>query len=447
MFAPVAQALTRPLSAEHVLGWAGDRPVTWGEIRARAFGVSRALAEQRARGAVLACSSPINFFAALLGTWLQRGEALVPQSLQPESVSGLARSQVPVLADEDVLPLHSAHAEATLPPPEECRLALHTSGSTGAAKRVDKTLEQFDREIENLQAVWGHALDGASVLATVPHYHIYGLLFRVLWPFAAARPADGASCADPVELRTLAAKRGRYVLVSTPAHLARFPDLMPLAEWVRPAGIFSSGGPLDAASAARYRQGFGGAPFEVFGSTETGGVAWRQRDGSALEDAWTPFPGIRVAVGREGALVIDSPYLPQRDWQMDDGAEMLSDDRFMLRGRLDRIVKVAGKRLSLPELEQLLARHEWVAAAGALRLPGQERVAVVVAPSAAGAAAMQEKGARAVREELRRHLGRTLDPSLLPRWFRFVDKLPFDERGKLPVAQLERLFETPADDA
>ena len=284
------------------------------------------------------------------------------------------------------------------------RLALYTSGSTGAPKRIEKTLAQLEREIENLHAVWGASLADSSVLATVPHYHIYGLLFRVLWPLSAGRPVEETTISDPMQLRACAEKRGPYVLVSTPAHLARFPDLLPLTEWRKPQRVFSSGGPLDAAAAARYRAAFGQAPFEVFGSTETGGVAWRSRDGSPREDAWTPFPGIGVTLGTDDALTLDSPYLSEHGYRMDDAAELLEDGRFMLHGRLDRVVKVEGKRLSLPGLEQLLGRQEWVAAACAVTLPGAQRPGVVIVPTAAGSAALQRDGARAVCEALRRYL-------------------------------------------
>jgi acyl-coenzyme A synthetase/AMP-(fatty) acid ligase len=237
------------------------------------------------------------------------------------------------------------------------------------------------------------------------------------------------------------------VLVSTPAHLARFPDLLPLAQWRKPERVFSSGGPLDAAAAARYCAAFGESPFEVFGSTETGGVAWRSRDGSAREDAWTPFPGIGVTLDRDGALTLESPYLSERGYRMDDAAELLEDGRFVLRGRLDRVVKVEGKRLSLPQLEQLLGRHEWVGAACAITLPGAQRLGVAIVPTPAGSAALQRDGARGVREVLRRHLARELDPTLLPRSFRFVEALPYDERGKLAATRIERLFVESADDA
>jgi acyl-coenzyme A synthetase/AMP-(fatty) acid ligase len=442
-----AGALMFERPATQLLGWSDERPLTWGEVSARAAALARTLEPRGSEGAVLGCSRPFAFLTALLALWQLGREALIPANLQPDAIAMLATPGVAVLRDADIESVTPAGGELRLPRAADCRLALYTSGSAGAPKRVEKTLAQLEREIRNLHALWGGTLERTCVLATVPHYHIYGLLFRVLWPLRAGRPVAERTLGDPLELRACAEKRGPYVLVSTPAHLARFPDLLPLAEWRKPELIFSSGGPLDAAAAARYRAAFGRAPLEVFGSTETGGVAWRSREGSALEDAWTPFPGMELTLGGDGALVLDSPYLAERRYRMDDAAELLDDGRFLLRGRLDRVVKVEGKRLSLPQLEQLLARHEWVSAACAVALPGAQRLGVVVRPSAAGAAALECEGARAVREALRRHLARELDPTLLPRSFRFVEALPFDERGKLASAAIERLFAGGRDDA
>jgi acyl-coenzyme A synthetase/AMP-(fatty) acid ligase len=434
--------------ATQLVGWSLDRPVSWGELCGRAATLSRQLDASGAKAVVLACARPFPFLTALVAAWRGGREVLIPASLQPEAIAMLKGTAGVVLRDTDIDALSTPSSTLlNVPAAASCRLALYTSGSTGAPKRVEKTLAQLQREIENLQAVWGASLAESSVLATVPHYHIYGLLFRVLWPLAAGRPVEEITVSDPMQLRACAEKRGAYVLISTPAHLARFPDLLPLAEWRKPQRIFSSGGPLDATAAARYRAAFGQAPFEVFGSTETGGVAWRSRDGSPREDAWTPFPGIAVTLGIDGALTLDSPYLNERGYRMDDAAELLEDGRFLLRGRLDRVVKVEGKRLSLPQLEQLLARHEWISAACAVTLPGAQRLGVVIVPTVEGNAALQRDGARGVREVLRRHLARELDPTLLPRGFRFVDALPYDERGKLAAERIERLFAEPSDDA
>jgi len=409
------------------------------ELRERVAGIAAVLAARKGAAAVIACQRASNFLAALLALWHLRREALVPASLQPEAVASLSTKNIPILRDEDVEAV-KGEAALDLPSATECRLALYTSGSSGAPKRIDKTLAQLDREVKNLHALWGEALAGASVLATVPHFHIYGLLFRLLWPLAAGRPAEDATSADPQELARLAQQRGAYVLVSTPAHLARFPELLAPADWPRPRIVFSSGAPLAAPTAALYRGAFGAAPVEVFGSTETGGVAWRQRDGSAQEDAWTPFPGIGVRLDRDGALLIDSPYLEARGWRMEDAATLLPQGRFLLGGRLDRVVKIEGKRLSLPELEQRLQAHAWVAAACAVPLPAPRRLGVVIVPSPAGAAALEREGRRAVREALRRHLAAALDPTLLPRRFRFVAELPVGERGKVALKALQELL-------
>jgi len=434
--------------ASQLVGWSLDRPVTWAELCGRAAALSRQLDASRATAVVLACARPFPFLTALLAAWRGGREVLIPASLQPEAIAMLKAPGVDVLRDTDIDALSTTTSTLlNVPVAASCRLALYTSGSTGAPKRVEKTLAQLTREVENLQAVWGRSLAESALLATVPHYHIYGLLFRVLWPLAAGRPVEETTISDPIQLRACAEKRGAYVLVSTPAHLARFPDLLPLAEWRKPQRVFSSGGPLDPAAATRYRSAFGQAPFEVFGSTETGGVAWRSRDGSAHEDAWTPFPGIGVTLAADGALTLESPYLNERGYRMDDAGELLDDGRFLLRGRLDRVVKVEGKRLSLPQVEQLLGRHEWVGAACAITLPGAQRLGVVIVPTVAGSAALQREGARGVRETLRRHLARELDPTLLPRSFRFVDALPYDERGKLAAVRVERLFAEPSDDA
>ena len=429
-FVPVAETFARPRADDSLVGWRAGAPLTWAQFRSRVA----AVASRIDADAVLSCEKPLNFLAALLALWCRQRVALVPSTLQ-------AVSEIPaaVIRDADVEGA-SGSFDLALPPAARCRMALYTSGSTGTPKRVDKTLAQLDRELENLHACWGGVLAECAVLATVPHHHIYGLLFRLLWPLAAGRPADDATSGDAVELRAAARRHGKHVVVSTPAQLDRFPGLLALGEWQRPEIIFSSGGPLAAPTAALYRDAFGAAPVEVFGSTETGGVAWRRRDGGANEDVWQTFPGISVGTDADGALLLDSPYLPVRSWRMDDGAKLLGDGRFVLLGRLDRVVKIEGKRLSLPELEQRLQTHDWVQNAAAVPLPAPRRLGVVIVLKRDGATALERDGARAVGEALRKHLAPYFDATLVPRRFRFVKELPLSERGKVISQELVQLF-------
>jgi hypothetical protein len=102
-------------------------------------------------------------------------------------------------------------------------------------------------------------------------------------------------------------------LVSTPAHLNRMPKNMITAAH-RPRTVFSSGGPLPFEVAQETERLLGVVPIEVYGSSETGGIAWRQQ--LAMTDAaWKPMPGVTWRVDpKEGVLEIRSPNLPNEDW-------------------------------------------------------------------------------------------------------------------------------------
>ena len=238
------------------------------------------------------------------------------------------------------------------------------------------------------------------------------------------------------------------VLVASPAQLVRLPDLVRLpAMTAAPRLIFSSGGPLPATAAQALAEGLGVAPIEIFGSTETGGVAARNQ--SVDGDLWTPFPGHRVQCAENGALLLHSTFLKSDEpWLMDDRIELLADGRFRLCGRLDRVVKIEEKRLSLPDMEARLGEHAWVTAAAAVPLVGRRQtVGAVVVLSPAGRAHLEATERRLVVATLRAHLERYFDRVLLPRRWRFVESLPVDERGKLTQAALQAVFESPSENA
>jgi 3-hydroxymyristoyl/3-hydroxydecanoyl-(acyl carrier protein) dehydratase len=214
-----------------------------------------------------------------------------------------------------------------------------------------------------------------------------------------------------------------------------------------PRAFFSSGGPLAHAAALDYARAFDAAPTEIYGSTETGGIASRRQSDTA---AWRPLAGIEARRAEDGALEVRSPHLGHDAWhRTDDAVQFDADGRFNLLGRLDRIVKLDGKRVSLPELEARLALHPYVAQAAAVLLAGasRERVGAVVALTDAGSAALCSEGRIALAKTLHRHLADYVDAVVLPRRWRFRIALPFDVRGKLPAAALAATFEPRAESA
>lgn len=419
------------------------RAATWAEFTTMWQARAAQLADRKERRYLLATEDAFEFAADWYALMVSGATAVVPPNNQAGTLAAAAQwceaSLGAAVPGRPSLERASAGALPVLRPRfEEARIELYTSGSSGEPKRIDKTLPMLADEVAMLESLWGGSASGATVLGTVPHHHIYGLLFRVLWPLAAGRPFGMRALPDPIELEMAMNQEARVVLISTPAHLGRLPDLVDLGPWKEKlARVFSSGGPLPESAAAHLRAVLGEAPTEVLGSTETGGIAWRVRDGSSDADAWRPLPGVVIAIEQDQSLAVTSPYAGVCSQTTGDAAAWLGDGRFRLLGRQDRILKTAGKRLSLPEMEERLASHPWIAEVAVAALPGRDdRVGALLVLSAQGRQALVNQGKRALVQQWRELLAQYFDAVLLPRRWRLLGALPRDERGKLPAARL-----------
>ncbi|UEP38081.1 AMP-binding protein [Burkholderia ambifaria] len=423
----------------------GAEVLTLGDLRARVAAIARTLDASGARRVAICTDDPYDFACAFFAVAAVQGEIVIPASNAPGYLGDLAHAydlvlDAPALAAcghdterESAISIRSIDATAAV--------TLYTSGSSGIAKPVRKSLAQLDAEVRTLQREWADRIGAAVTLSSVPHHHIYGLLFRILWPLAAGRAFDRAAVLEPLQLQQRLVEYGGGVVVSTPSQLMRWPALsgFPM-QAPAPCAFFSSGGPLPADAAAAYANAFGAAPLEIFGSTETGGIAWRRQDVSL---AWQPLKGVDVRCDDEGVLCVRSAHLGHDRWhRTDDTARFDAQGRFALAGRRDRVIKLDGKRVSLPELETRILAHEYVEQAAAVVVDGATRphVGVVAVLSAAGRDALAEHGRIAVATTLRHALGAYFDAAALPRYWRFRHAMPFDVRGKLPAAALAAAF-------
>jgi acyl-coenzyme A synthetase/AMP-(fatty) acid ligase len=67
--------------------------------------------------------------------------------------------------------------------------------------------------------------------------------------------------------------------------------------------------------------------------------------------------------------------------------------------------------------------------------------------NARGREQLAARGRAAVVQQLRGHLAAHFEKVLLPRRWRFPERLPFDQRGKLPQAALSALFTVANDES
>jgi len=431
----------------------GEEPRSWGELLADAAALARALPTDSATEVMVACGDRYFCAVALLAVWQTGRVAALPPNGRPETIDRLCaeRGISLILHDGggeggfDVRGRLGATVAGDAPPvdlayaPDRPLVCVYTSGSTGAHQRCPKTAAQLLGEAALLVHLWD--LGGARVLATVPPHHLYGLLFGVLVPFM-----GGGSFVrtTPLHAETIAAQARAWrvdVLCSVPAHLRAVGTLAPGA-MPRLRRIFSSGAPLDAATAAAVTAAAGLPVTEVLGSSETGGIAWRDSAGSVDADAgWRPFPGIEVMADADGTMQLCSPFVAPEDaangvYRGADRIRPRADGRFELLGRADGVVKIGGSRVAVAEIERILREIPGVADAAVVAVdapsPRQHELwAAAVAPDLSVAA-------------LRAALLRRVEPIALPRRFRIVPALPREDNGKLARARLLALFDDPA---
>ena len=311
-----------------------------------------------------------------------------------------------------------------------------TSGSTGAPTPHAKTLGSLRTSTaQNLAALAGLWAPEATaqVIATVPPQHMYGIELSVMLPLLGPVSVHRGRPFFPEDIaRALHEAPGARVLVTTPVHLrallASGVALPPLA------GIVTATAPLPQALAAEAEARCGCEVRETFGSTETCIIASRR---TAVDEAWTAFPGVRLQPRPDGTLVsaahLAGPVL------LADLLEPCSERGFVLRGRQADLLEIAGKRASLADLGRRLLEVPGVRDGAVFQLDdehgGVRRIAAVYVSDTLDEAAMRDA------------LRRCMDPVFLPRPLRRVDALPRNDTGKLPRAALLRLLRCGEGDA
>lgn len=324
--------------------------------------------------------------------------------------------------------------------PGKCQLEFYTSGSTGSPQKIPKSAFQIEEELVVLQRNWGEVLSEATTLGTVSHQHIYGLYFRVLWPLCAGRPFYAERFEIWEDMMIAAPPRSCFV--SSPAHLSRIPPIEPLQEGKKPVMILSAGGALNYKSARNAAKIFDTYPTEIFGSTETGGIAFRQQ-----KTATTPFSplfGAEIRIDQSSQLSVRSKYTDNRDWaETNDIVKLFEDGSFTLAGRANQFVKIEGKRISLAEVEKYLMRSDLIVDVVVLVLTGERAtLAAAVELSEAGWRQHKKVGSFRLNRHLRHFLNTYLESAALPRRWRFVRKLPLNSQGKRVLKEIHELFES-----
>ena len=239
---------------------------------------------------------------------------------------------------------------------------LFTSGSTGAPTGAFKTKQQLQADVTALVSIFGD-FNATKVVATVPFVHIYGLLAGLLLPYTLQCDLLFKEHFLPHDL--LAEAKPHCIIVTTPLYikaLLRLEETRNLKETI----FISSTGPLPPEIAQEFTEKFNTTLFQLFGSTETGSIAYKKQG----DTFWTPFESVDITLNEEGLLHVSSPFSSTYLWNnalIDIGGAVqtfdyatIKEGKFQLLGRSHTIIKIAGKRYATAQIEDILETIEGV---------------------------------------------------------------------------------------
>src|ERR1035437_3445500 len=318
--------------------------------------------------------------------------------------------------------------------PDEPFLQLFTGGSTGKPKVWSKSPRNLFAEA----FYWKEKFDLSAkdlFVSTVPTYHIYGLFFSVILPFVAQAKVLSDIYTFPQEIISTTNKHKATVLVSVPIHYRSLKVDNLSAPSLKVA--FSSSGVLNRSDAIHFQNKTGLGITEIYGSTETGGIAARSI--SEHTESWKPIDVVSWKISGK-RLSIKSPFISaemEKDLQgfcvTGDEVQPVKGNRFILLGRADGIVKVAGKRVDLLDVQNKILTLLTVIDALVVALPAEKGRESVIAAVVA---------CKLNKIQLKKMMLEKLEPYAMPRRIKIVSSIARAATGKIDRGKIEQIFLT-----
>lgn len=350
----------------------------------------------------------------------------VTLSEQPE----LASLDPDLIFDVKDLSLSKDRFAVPMVPSSQLVAMVFTSGSTGRAMPNRKYWGGLSAGTELLAQRFGFGQDKASaVVSTVVPQHMFGLETSVLLPMLTNTCIHADRPFYPADIsHSLNEIHPPCVLVTTPVHLKACANSS--IEWPECEFILSATAPLSQQLAELVEDRLGTTVKEIFGCTEAGSFASRE---TVSDNDWTLYKGFNF-IQKGDTTMLHAPHLAE-EVILSDVIDERDGGRFKVLGRSADMVKIAGKRASLADLNYKLNQIDRIED-GVFFVPesissqeGVERLcAFVVAPQLSEA-------------DILANLSDVIDSVFLPRPLIKIEQLPYNEIGKLPRGSLQALYE------
>ncbi len=386
------------------------------------------------------------FLIGLLATAMRQGQAVLPPNLAEKTLEKL-KSDMPhlsVLGDDlpkglhnqpqisskqidDIIqlvknsnqPFDQQRFVETFEAIQNSEIWLYTSGSTGKPKKIIKTWQNMicsaALAIDRFQL-----MEPCYIVATVPNQHMFGLETTLFWPLFSKASLWYERAIFPEDIASALSNNSTQpaLLVSTPLHLKKL--LAFELRWpTHLSRLLSATAPLSQTLAAQLESEFKAKVFEVYGSTETASIASRQ---TTSTEVWQAYKGVTFVCLSNERYAVKTPAL-KGSQILNDQIKPLDEPYFKLGERDSDLIKVAGKRASLTELNNHLLSISGIKEGVFIQPPSVERLILFVVSSM-------------TPSDILRELRKLIDFAFLPRPIIYLKALPRSGVGKILYNEL-----------
>lgn len=214
-------------------------------------------------------------------------------------------------------------------------IVFKTSGTTGSPKRIERSYIELLQEAK----AWSKLLRPFNrIILCVPSHHIYGFIFGLLLASESHSPVTDATSWTPHQIYR--GIKEHDLIISHPAQWR----LMANAGFSFPPNVngITSTGPIHTQLAQELGTLGLKQLIDIFGSTETGGIGFR----NALEEKDYQLCPWWIQTNRGVRhTTSDSPLIAM------DHLLWKEDQRFSILGRIDNFIQISGTNINLTSIE------------------------------------------------------------------------------------------------
>ena len=196
MLLPLSQLLATGRAPDHQVANRAGIDIPFAQFQADVAHNTALLRAANCRAGAPVCRDSYWFLVGFLALCHAGATIIIPSNTQPGTLEALSGECDLLLVDQPsdspaALPLEEGGSgpwRVNAYDPKRIDVNFYTSGSTGSPKRVTRTAHHLECEVNIVSASLGSVATQGLVSGMVSHHHVYGMLFRLLWPLSRGLP-------------------------------------------------------------------------------------------------------------------------------------------------------------------------------------------------------------------------------------------------------------------